>query len=379
MITRTCLVIVLLLRCAAAQDAAAPQGRRLLPADATLPARAPSVAVGADGACVLVFASGDEIRCTRSLDGGVSFGEPVRVGAAGALAAGPTRGPRAALTSDVLVVLTVCGGQQGDLLAWRSTDRGANWKGPVRVNDVHGSANEGLHAVAAAPDGSLLAVWLDHRGQGAELWGDWSDDGGATWSGDERLYASPDGSVCECCAPSVAFDPSSGRAILMWRNHLGGDRDLWTLALRRGESAAARTPRAAGTGHWTLDACPMAGGGLAVSRRGELLTFWRRESELYLSAPGLPETDLGAGRESAAAAGPDGFELVWTNGDGHVLAARAVGLGAAPASRELGRGLNVSVGGAPDGRGPVLAAWETGTGAADGLRYELLAARAGGT
>jgi hypothetical protein len=41
----------------------------------------------------------------------------------------------------------------------------------------------------------------------------------------------------------------------------------------------------------------------------------------------------------------------------------------------LGRGLNVSVAGAPDGAGPLVVAWETGAGGADSLRYEVLAPR----
>jgi hypothetical protein len=119
----------------------------------------------------------------------------------------------------------------------------------------------------------------------------------------------------------------------------------------------------------------MAGGGVAVSRRGELLSVWRRQSALFLSAPGGEETELGAGREGAAAAGPDGFQLVWTDADGKVLAARVPGPGPVSEPRVLGRGLNVSAAGPPDGRGPVVAAWETGAGGADSLRYEVLSPR----
>jgi len=73
----------------------APLGRALLPADAG-PAIAPSVAVGADGTVLVVYAAHDEIRFVLSRDGGRSFTPPERVGEAGWLAAGPTRGPRAA-------------------------------------------------------------------------------------------------------------------------------------------------------------------------------------------------------------------------------------------------------------------------------------------
>ncbi len=357
---------------------AAPTGRQLLPADFDLPAAAPHVAVGRDGTVLAVFAADDTIWCTLSRDGGRVFLPPDRVGAAGQLEAGPSRGPRAAVTPDALVVLAVCGeelrGRDGNLLAWRSADLGRSWSGPLRVNDVADSAREGLHAVAAGPQGELLAVWLDLRGEGTELWGDWSMDGGETWGPDVLLYASPDGSICECCPPSAVLDPG-GSAVVMWRNKLGPDRDMYALRARPGEQPAASQAQLLGTGHWELAACPMAGGGLAASGRGELLTFWRRGTTLYMAAPGLGETQVGEGRETVAAAGPDGFVLAFTDDTGRVMSAAAPSLGGVQGLRPLGRGLNVHVAGAPDGHGPVLAVWETGETRADSLRFERLAER----
>jgi len=356
-----------------------PQGRRLLPDDCRLPAAAPHVAVGADGTVLVSFASDDAIWCAVSRDGGRSFLSPDRVGAAGELEAGVSRGPRGVVTDDALVVLAVCGetlrGQDGNLLAWRSTDHGLHWTGPVRVNDVPESAREGLHDVAAGSKGEVFCVWLDLRGSGTELWGDVSADGGATFGLDRPLYASPDGSVCECCAPSVAIDPATGQAIAMWRNKLGPNRDMYALRAGLEDQAVAEPAQLLGTGHWELAACPMAGGGVAVSSRGELLSFWRRGTTLCTAAPGLSELQVAEGREAAVAAGPDGFVLLWTDGAGVVTTARAPSLGGVAGLRPLGRGLNLHLAGAPDGHGPVLAVWETGEGRADSLRVEVLAER----
>jgi hypothetical protein len=276
-------------------------------------------------------------------------------------------------------VLAICGrqgqGRDGDLLAWRSADGGLTWKGPVRVNDVGDSAREGLFALAAGPGGQLFGTWLDLRAGGAELWCDWSVDGGATWGEDVLAYRSPDGNVCECCAPAAAFDPGSGDAVAMWRNKLGVHRDMYARVLRRGAQAQAAEAQPLGDGHWELQACPMAGGGVAVSARGELLTFWRRGQGLYTAAPGLSETQVGEGREASAAAGPFGFHLVFTDGQGRVTTALAPHLGGVQEVRVLGRGVNVTAAGAPDGNGPVLAVWETGEGSAASLRFEPLAGR----
>ncbi|MBM3985987.1 MAG: exo-alpha-sialidase, partial [Planctomycetes bacterium] len=221
-----------------APGAAAPVGLAVLPADCDLPAAAPHVAVGDDGTALVVFAADEEVWCAVAREGGASFGAPVRVGAAGRLESGLARGPRAAVLPDAMAVLAICGqqgqGRDGDLLAWRSTDGGLTWKGPVRVNDVGDSAREGLFALAAGPGGQLFGTWLDLRAGGAALWCDWSVDGGATWGEDVLAYRSPDGSVCECCAPAAACDPASGDAVALWRNKLGARRDMYARVLRRG-------------------------------------------------------------------------------------------------------------------------------------------------
>ena len=54
--------------------------------------------------------------------------------------------------------------------------------------------------------GALFAAWLDKRGKGTQLYGARSTDGGATWSKNIPIYKSPEGTICECCHPSIAID-----------------------------------------------------------------------------------------------------------------------------------------------------------------------------
>ena len=352
-------------------------------------ASAPHVAVGADGTAAAVFAVEDEVWCAVSRDGGRSFAASLRVGASGKLERGLTRGPRVAVTEKAIAVVAVCGeklrGEDGDLLCWRSADRGATWSGPVRINAVEGAAREGLHALAASKDGALLSVWLDLRhvvqkeGQppegGTELWGAWSDDAGATWS-EGPLYRSPDGTICECCAPAVTFDPSRGHAVVFWRNKLDENRDMYAMVVKRDEALDVERAMAVDPKHWELKACPMAGGGVAVDAAGTLLTFWRREKGLYATTPGLGEVDpIGEGRETGAAAGHGGFHLLWTDGEGRVMTAFDSREAKERRASALGRGYNTAVAGAPDGQGPVLAVWETGEPGPEALRVAVLAER----
>ena len=161
---------------------------------------------------------------------------------------------------------------------------------------------------------------------------------------------------------------------------MGSNRDMYALSVKRGETPDAAKAMAVDPEHWAIEGCPMAGGGVAVSASGMPLTFWRREGGLYSSThaatpePGAVQT-IDEGREAAAAAGPGGFHLVWTDGEGQVMTAfdsydskerRAAG---------LGRGYNAAVAGAPDGQGPVIAVWETGERGAEALRVAILAER----
>jgi len=390
--------------------ATAEAQQRLLPEGFAPPAGAqagaPSIAAWEDGTVAATFAIDDEIWCSVSRDAGRSFAAPVRVGASGRLEHGLSRGPRVAVTAGAIAVVAVCGptlrGQDGDLLCWRSADRGASWSGPQRINGVEGSAREGLAALAAGPDGELICVWLDqrhvpvpassegaaagaaaagaHDGEppqsGTELWGAWSEDGGARWSPDTLIYRSPDGTICECCAPAVTFDPLRGHAVVFWRNKLGPDRDMYAMIVQRGDERGVERALAVDPQHWELKACPMSGGGVAVSAAGTLLTFWRRESGLYATTPGLGEVDaIGEGREAAAAAGPGGFHLLWTDPEGQVMTAFDAREPGQRHARAMGRGYNTAVAGAPDGQGPVLAIWETGEPGSESLRVATLAER----
>ncbi len=83
----------------------------------------------------------------------------------------------------------------------RSTDGGATWSTPVRVNDDSGApAWQWFGTMSVAPNGRIDAVWLDTRDNPgtvlSSLYYAYSTDGGLTWSANERL--------------SPAFDPHLG-------------------------------------------------------------------------------------------------------------------------------------------------------------------------
>ena len=319
----------------------------LPPVSTTAPNRQPQMAaVGKTVA--MVFGSGDGVWLARSQNGGRSFDKPSKVGALPKLMLGRHRGPRVVISGNALVVSAISS-EGGDLVAWRSTDAGRTWSMPAALNDKAKAAREGLHAMVADPQGHLAAVWLDDRtGKGKRLYGVFSDDGGITWSRNTKLYESPEGTICECCDPSLVA-LGRGEFVVMWRNKLAGSRDLYTLRLKDGKPVGAAAKQ--GDGTWKLDACPMDGGGLAL-HDGQIASAWRRDHDIYLAVQGKPEVKVGSGMDVAFASASKGFYLAWTTPTGIAVQAP----GAASPSQVSASGAFPSLVALPDGG--MLLAWE---------------------
>jgi hypothetical protein len=272
-----------------------------------------------DGVVYLVFGRGDTIGVARSADAGTTFGQPSLLPTSGKLALGMRRGPRIAAAGRVVLVSAVLGtrggGADGDVMLFRSTNGGDTWGSPTVINDVPGSAREGMHAMAASPSGLAVIAWLDLRERGTRIYAAVSRDHGATWTPDALVYASPSGSVCECCHPSVAIG-ADGRVAIMFRNNLAGHRDMYVVWSGDGRTF---TPAAKlGSGSWALDACPMDGGSV-IARADGVVAVWRREGEVFLSTPATPEQRLGSGRDAVVAELDGHREVAWSSPAGVVI------------------------------------------------------------
>ena len=300
----------------------------IAPINPAAPSRQPQLAA-AHGVVAMTFGSGTSIYLISSADQARTWSMPAKVDKVGALALGRHRGPRVAVLKDAIVVSAVAGEKKdagahahglpeaGNLLAWRSVDRGKSWKRAGAINDVPGSAREGLHAMVAGPDGSLFAAWLDLRVKGTQLYGSQSRDGGTTWSKNVAVYSSPEGTICQCCHPTLTID-APGRLWAMWRNAMNGSRDMYVSSSTDGLHFEAA--RKLGEGTWKLDACPMDGGGLLVED-GRITSAWRRDGDIFLTEPGTAaERKISAGKDVAVArSSKHETYLVWTR-DGGVYA-----------------------------------------------------------
>lgn len=320
----------------------------------------PQVAVDGKGAIHVVFGVGDEIRYCRSDDGGKSFAKPIALPTVHAMSLGMRRGPRVAITDSAICVTAIGGkqgkGRDGDLLALRSTDGGKTWTGPVAVNDAADAAREGLHAMAAGPKGSICCAWLDLRNRETEVMASVSTDGGKAWGKNTLVYRSPDGSVCECCHPSVAFD-SQGRIFVQWRNSLAGARDMYVASSNDRGKTFGKAAKL-GNGSWPLDACPMDGGAIAATAPGKVATAWRREKSIFLLLDGQrEERRLGVGEQPWIASTAEGPFVVWLKKRGE--AALLLPPDSTSPVELAAHAYDPVIASGPNGRGPVVAVWET--------------------
>ena len=372
------LPILLLMRATEASRAFVPGMVAVTTPNSLAEAREPQIAVAENGTIYIAFGAGDAVYCSVSRDGGGTFAAPVKVAETGKLALGMRRGPRIALAGKTVVISAVYGqqgkGQDGALFAWHSNDGGKTWGGPARVSDAPGAAREGLQAMSASPDGKIVAcAWLDLRAKGTQIYSSLSHDGGMTWGKNLRIYASPDGTVCECCHPSLAFDAKGG-LFVMWRNALGGARDMF-LARSHDNGVTFGPAEKLGVGTWPLNACPMDGGALAAARNNAITTFWRRDQQIFLCTPGGTERLIGRGQQGWAASGPGGVTLVWLEGRPGRVRAMLPGAGADQQLADLG---NDPVVAAPaSGNGPVVAAWTSRTKGTEGIRSRVLIPQTG--
>ena len=261
----------------------------------------------------------NKVMFSSSTDNGALWTEPSVVGEAPALAAGRHRGPRIAFSEDAIVITFIAGksekrGADGDLFAYRSTDRGKTWKQTARINDVVDAAREGLHAMASGSKGFLYTAWLDLRKPGTRLYGSASRDGGLTWSANEEIYQSPEGTICQCCHPSLAID-SHDVIHVMWRNVIDGNRDFYLASSKDGGKHFSVAEKM-GIGSWKLNACPMDGGDLVIAENGKPVTVWRREDAIYVAIPGELEREVHVGKDPSIALARDGTYFAWRDDQG---------------------------------------------------------------
>ena len=152
----------------------------------------------------------------------------------------------------------------------RSADSGRTWSEPRTINDGAEFGSHNFHALTAAPDGSLLATWLDARQGKSGVWMSRSTDGGRTWEANRPIYSDP---TCPCCRTAVAV-AADGLIYVAWRAILPGDvRDIVVTRSSDGGRTWAAPVRARAD-DWVYPGCPHAGPSLEVDAEAIVHVAW---------------------------------------------------------------------------------------------------------
>ena len=126
------------------------------------------------------------------------------------------------------------------------------------------------------------------------------------------MYKAPEGGICPCCRPSITAD-QTGNVYVMFRNELKGARDMY-IAHSKDGGETFKPAQKLGMGTWTLKACPMDEGAVAINAAGKVGTTWRRDKTILYAEPGVIERKIGEGRASNLVKTSKGNYIAWQQG-----------------------------------------------------------------
>jgi hypothetical protein len=94
----------------------------------------------------------------------------------------------------------------------RSSDGGATWSAPARVDDRPKGSLGGPYRIAADSAGNLFCAWHDWRTGSSHVWSSVSTDQGATWS--RNVQVDDDTTDADCAHPDVFIQPGTNYCLV---------------------------------------------------------------------------------------------------------------------------------------------------------------------
>jgi hypothetical protein len=252
----------------------------------------PKIGITTDGTMRVVYGKNDKIYCSNSNNNGETFSLPDFVGEVKGMHLGMGRGPQIACSANYSIVTAM--DKSGNIHSFQLSHKTGKWIKTTNINDIAGSAPEGLMTVASDKIDNFYAIWLDLRGDKKnKIFFSSTTDHGKSWMKNILAYKSPDKTVCECCKPNIVIEKS--KVFIMFRNWLNGARDMYLMESDH-KKILFSEPVKLGYGTWKLNGCPMDGGGIVIDNNLKEHTTWQRKGIIYYARSGQKEIEVGKGR-----------------------------------------------------------------------------------
>lgn len=167
-------------------------------------------------------------------------------------------GPDIAANGDtVIVVFKALPFDTGKTYAMRSVDGGVTFSDTVRVDD-HNTGRVFMPALAMDADGNPSVNYMIFDGNSADpRWAiSRSSDGGLTYGPGQEVSNVLFGEACDCCPAEIAID--GDRQVLLFRNNMSNVRDIHGVLSEDGGTTFASGGNLEYLG-WNVNTCPSTG------------------------------------------------------------------------------------------------------------------------
>ncbi|HET9854805.1 MAG TPA: sialidase family protein, partial [Methylomirabilota bacterium] len=160
-----------------------------------------------------------------------------------------------------------------DLQLSRSLDGGRSFGSPLRVNEDR-PISHSFDGLALAADGTVVLTWIDgHEGRkDPATWVARVVDEGTRVEGIRKVGDD----TCVCCRVDAATGPGNMVA-LAWRRVFPGDIRDMVLAVSRDDGRTFGDATLVSADHWKINACPHRGGAVGLDAKGRVYMTWYTE------------------------------------------------------------------------------------------------------
>jgi len=247
---------------------------------------------------------------------GTSFTNPIALNPAGVFPYVATwTGAEIASSGDTVFVVfsTDPVGNTAQVYTVRSLDGGITFQDTVRVDQI-GTDIPRFPSVAVGLNGNPVVNFMRFNSafEDAEYSISRSTTGGATYLAPINPTAAAPGFVCDCCPATVVT--SGNQHVLLFRNDDNNIREMWGCYSTDGSASFTASGEIDQT-NWMISSCPSSGPS-GVIMGDSLVSTWMSNSDVYISSTNLNDQQIGTHRKlSPMGLGTQNFPVIAGKGD----------------------------------------------------------------